>query len=107
MNKCVFEHEILRISSEVHPLAVLVIMPPKGVIPSVDVLVAGEAYRSPARIHDMSFALPVPAEVFPTGITGPLSFDDLEERAGLVAARLVWGKFRLLTFRDTRLGRWW
>lgn len=98
INECVIEPEIRRVSSEVHPLAVLVIMPPHRVLPSVNLLVASETHHPPPCILDMSFTLPAPTEVFPAGIAGPLSLGSLE-RTGLAAARFMRGQRWVL-------GRW-
>ena len=106
INECVLEPEVPRVSSEIHPPAMLIIMPPERVIPSVDLLVASETYRSSSRILDMSFTLPAPTEVFPAGTTGPLSPDFLE-RTGLAADRFLRGQCWVLKFRGGYLGGWW
>ena len=86
VNKCVLERDVPGVSSEIHPLAVLMIMPPQRVFPPIDLLFAGKTCRSFSRIRDVSLAFPMPTEVFPASVAAPFFPDPLEEWVGSVAA---------------------
>ena len=57
MKKCVLEPEIPRVSSEIHPLAVLMIMPLQRVFPPVNILFADKTYHSQRDSLETSIAL--------------------------------------------------
>ena len=90
MDERVLQPDIPRVPPEIHPLAVLIIMPPQRVVPSINLLVACEAYCLLPSIRDVPSALPVPTKVFPAGVAAPLSPNALEERVGLVTSRSMW-----------------